>query len=174
MVGKISIQYYIALIILQISVMLLQVKNVYQCNAFLLSKIKLKIHSKNYNTILNSRISLQNSVVNTNIINNNNNANNDNNSIIDSNRRGTVEGSKFENCYIKTLEILQNTKNTKNYDTLIPIKLNEKYSSNIGKLGKSKVVFSSKAWYNKSLRYVRLISFVGEGYDVFNFLAIPR
>lgn len=82
--------------------------------------------------------------------------------------RGTASNSKFEAWYQKTIESLSLC------EPLTPIQLDEKFSSSLGNIGKSNVTFKSKAWESKSLRYIRLISFVGEGYDVFNFLAIPR
>jgi phycoerythrobilin:ferredoxin oxidoreductase len=83
--------------------------------------------------------------------------------------RGTAPGSKFESWYQTTMERLSSKD-----DPLIPLEMDPIFASNVGTIGKSNVVFESKAWQSKSLRYVRLISFVGEGYDVFNFLAIPR
>lgn len=82
--------------------------------------------------------------------------------------RGTAANSKFEAWYQKTIESLSLC------EPLISIPLDEEFSSSLGLIGKSNVTFKSKAWQSKSLRYIRLISFVGEGYDVFNFLAIPR
>lgn len=83
--------------------------------------------------------------------------------------RGTAPGSKFESWYQTAMGKLDNKD-----DPLVPLEIDPIFASNIGKIGKSNVTFHSKAWHSKSLRYVRLISFVGEGYDVFNFLAIPR
>jgi len=83
--------------------------------------------------------------------------------------RGTAPGSKFESWYKTTMERLSSKD-----DPLIPLEMDPIFASNVGIIGKSNVVFESKAWQSESLRYVRLISFVGEGYDVFNFLAIPR
>lgn len=83
--------------------------------------------------------------------------------------RGTASGSKFESWYQTTMERLSSKD-----DPLIPLEMDPIFASNVGTIGKSNVMFESKAWQSKSLRYVRLISFVGEGYDVFNFLAIPR
>ena len=82
--------------------------------------------------------------------------------------RGTVEGSKFEGWYQRTIQSLSLS------EPLVPIQLENSFSSNLGSLGKLNVAFCSKAWESKSLRYIRLISFVGEGYDVFNFMAVPR
>ena len=82
--------------------------------------------------------------------------------------RGTAPGSKFESWYQRTVEVLDTD------GDLTQIPLNEEFSSNVGRIGKSNVTFRAKAWESKSLRYARLISFVGEGYDVFNFMAIPR
>lgn len=82
--------------------------------------------------------------------------------------RGTVEGSKFEGWYQRTIQSLSLS------EPLVPIQLENSFSSNLGSLGSLNVAFSSKAWESKSLRYIRLISFVGEGYDVFNFMAVPR
>ena len=82
--------------------------------------------------------------------------------------RGTSHGSKFEAWYQKTVQTLSLN------EELIPIPLDIEFSSNFGSIGKSNVTFVSKAWQSKSMRYIRLISFVGEGYDVFNFMALPR
>lgn len=82
--------------------------------------------------------------------------------------RGTSVGSKFESWYQKTIKTLSM------HEELIPIPLSSEFSSNLGSIGKSNVTFASKAWQSKSMRYIRLISFVGEGYDVFNFMAVPR
>ena len=82
--------------------------------------------------------------------------------------RGTVEGSKFEGWYQRTIQSLSLS------EPLVPIQLEDSFSSNLGSLGSLNVAFSSKAWESKSLRYIRCISFVGEGYDVFNFMAVPR
>ena len=82
--------------------------------------------------------------------------------------RGTAPGSKFESWYQRTVQTLIDDQN------LTPLPMDPLFSSNTGNLGKSNVVFHAKAWESKSLRYARLISFVGEGYDVFNFMAIPR
>jgi Ferredoxin-dependent bilin reductase len=82
--------------------------------------------------------------------------------------RGTAVGSKFESWYQKTIESLSLV------EPLVPIELEDSFSSNVGSLGKMNMTFRSMAWQSKSLRYIRLISFVGEGYDVFNFMAVPR
>lgn len=82
--------------------------------------------------------------------------------------RGTSVGSKFESWYLKTIKTLSM------HEELIPIPLDSEFSSNFGSIGKSNVTFACKAWQSKSMRYIRLISFVGEGYDVFNFMALPR
>jgi Ferredoxin-dependent bilin reductase len=82
--------------------------------------------------------------------------------------RGTSAGSKFESWYQRTI------KNLSMHEELIPIPLDCEFSSNCGSIGKSNVTFVSKAWQSKSMRYIRLVSFVGEGYDVFNFMAVPR
>jgi Ferredoxin-dependent bilin reductase len=82
--------------------------------------------------------------------------------------RGTTVGSKFESWYQRTMKTLSV------HEDLIPIPLDSEFSSNLGTIGKSNVTFVSRAWQSKSMRYIRLISFVGEGYDVFNFMAVPR
>ena len=82
--------------------------------------------------------------------------------------RGTAPGSKFESWYQRTVQVLDTD------GGLSQIPLDESFSSNVGRIGKSNVTFRAKAWESKSLRYARLISFVGEGYDVFNFMAIPK
>ena len=82
--------------------------------------------------------------------------------------RGTAVGSKFESWYKKTIESLSLA------EPLVPIELEDSFSSNVGSLGNLSMTFRSMAWQSKSLRYIRLISFVGEGYDVFNFMAVPR
>ena len=82
--------------------------------------------------------------------------------------RGTAPGSKFESWYQRTIRTLDGD------GGLTPIPVDEMFSSNVGSIGKSNVIFRAKAWESKSLRYARLISFVGEGYDVFNLMAVPR
>ena len=86
----------------------------------------------------------------------------------DEHSRGTAPGSKFEKWYQNTILTLSNK------ETLTPIPISPEFSSNMGLVGKSSVTFNAKAWESDNLRYIRLVSFVGEGYDVFNFLAIPR
>jgi hypothetical protein len=57
---------------------------------------------------------------------------------------------------------------------LISVEIDPKFASAVGKLGKSEISFKATAFKSELLRYVRVVSFVGQGYDVFNFLAIPR
>ena len=59
-------------------------------------------------------------------------------------------------------------------DPLTPIPLDKDFSDNIGSIGKKLVYFRAAAYHSKYLRYLRTISFVGEGYDVLQIVAIPR
>lgn len=80
-----------------------------------------------------------------------------------------IEGykSKFEPWYIKAKAILDEV------ELLKPLEIDNIYNKNSGKLGQSLIDFSCEPFNTSKLRYVRCVSFCGEGYDVFNFVALP-
>lgn len=58
---------------------------------------------------------------------------------------------------------------------LEPIAIPEDYAQSEGTLGKDKIVqFQCKAFQSSQLAYVRYVSFIGDGYYVFNFVVIPK
>ena len=75
--------------------------------------------------------------------------------------------SIFEPWYHKTISRLGQE------EVLIPIDIDNIYSNNNGKLGKSIINYSCKPFNTTKLRYIRCVSFYGEGYDVYNFVALP-
>jgi len=75
--------------------------------------------------------------------------------------------SIFESWYKKTIDRLNHE------EILKPILIDSIYRDNNGKLGKSLINYSCKPFCTSKLRYIRSVSFYGEGYDIFNFVALP-
>jgi Ferredoxin-dependent bilin reductase len=83
---------------------------------------------------------------------------------------GTVApGSAYEDWCASTLQTLDN-----DGEKLMPIAIDKALSQCTGTIGKNDVTYRASAFRSKSLRYLRVVSFVGEGYDVFNLLAVPK
>ena len=59
-------------------------------------------------------------------------------------------------------------------EELRPVPIEEQFSSASGMLGKKEVQFSSAAFSSPGIQYARMVSLCGDGFDVFNFLAVPR
>ena len=57
---------------------------------------------------------------------------------------------------------------------LVPLEMDPTFASCVGKVGKVEVQFRAAAFTSPLLRYMRMISFTGSGYDVFNLVAIPQ
>ena len=76
-------------------------------------------------------------------------------------------GSIFEPWYKNTKAILDQV------EVLKPLDIDSVYNKKSGKLGQSLINFSCEPFTTSKLRYVRCVSFFGEGYDVFNFVALP-
>jgi len=75
--------------------------------------------------------------------------------------------SMFAVWYKKTKDRLEKE------EILKPVLIDSIYSNNNGKLGKSLVNYSCKPFSTSKLRYIRSVSFYGEGYDIFNFVVLP-
>jgi len=61
-----------------------------------------------------------------------------------------------------------------NVEELRPVPIEEQFRSASGMLGKKEVQFSSAAFSSLGIQYARMVSLCGDGFDVFNFLAVPR
>jgi hypothetical protein len=81
---------------------------------------------------------------------------------------GVADGSAFADFYSSI------TKRLTKCEELRPIPLDNEFCCAVGKLGKSRINFRAEAFNSNNIRYARMVSFVGEGYDVLNFVAIPR
>ena len=57
---------------------------------------------------------------------------------------------------------------------LVPLAMDPSFTACIGNVGKVQVQFRAAAFTSPQLRYMRMVSFTGSGYDVFNLVAIPR
>lgn len=77
-------------------------------------------------------------------------------------------GSTFASSYSELLKSLNGV------SPLVPSLIEPRFKSASGLLGKKVPIrFCSDAFTSTKLQYARMVSFCGQGYDVFNFLAIP-
>eukprot|EP01041_Mallomonas_annulata_P002350 gene2350-4563_t len=60
------------------------------------------------------------------------------------------------------------------HQTVEKVDICPEFSRREGILGNKEIVYRCNAYQSESLRYIRRISFSGAGYNVFNFVALPR
>ena len=82
-----------------------------------------------------------------------------------------ARGSVFQSWYADVLATFGNTAG----GSPMQLPVDERFAVASGKLGsKVEIEFLSEAFASPKIRYARMVSFCGKGYDVFNFLAVPE